>query len=106
MNNLAGGAYNAVGAVNMDSVSTGVFNNAGTFNKIMFPSLRIGYLVVPDELVDVFLSIRSWSDGCPPGVIQSRVRGSLLRPSSWGTCPERPRHSIDSASGEPAPATC
>ena len=30
--------------------------------------------------------------------------GSLLRPSSWGTCPERPRHTIDSASGDPAPA--
>ena len=38
--------------------------------------------------------------------ITLRMRGSLLRPSSWGTCPERPRHSIDSTSGEPAPATC
>lgn len=46
---------------------------AGTFNKIMFPSLRLGYLVVPEELVDVFLSIRTWSDGCPPGVIQAAM---------------------------------
>lgn len=39
----------------------------------MFPSLRLGYLVVPEELVDVFLSIRTWSDGCPPGVIQAAM---------------------------------
>jgi uncharacterized protein with PQ loop repeat len=31
------------------------------------------------------------------------MRGSLLRPGSWGTCPERPRHPIDSGSGDPAP---
>jgi uncharacterized protein with PQ loop repeat len=31
------------------------------------------------------------------------MRGSLLRPSSWGACPERPRHTIDSASRDPAP---
>jgi uncharacterized protein with PQ loop repeat len=33
------------------------------------------------------------------------MRGSLLRPRSWRTCPERPRHTIDSASGDPAIAT-
>ena len=32
------------------------------------------------------------------------VRGSLLRPSSWGTCPERSRDTADSAPGDPAPA--
>ena len=26
----------------------------GSFNKVMFPSLRLGYLVVPRELVEVF----------------------------------------------------
>jgi uncharacterized protein with PQ loop repeat len=29
------------------------------------------------------------------------MRGSILRPRSWGTCPESPRHTIDSA-----PAAC
>jgi GntR family transcriptional regulator/MocR family aminotransferase len=46
---------------------------AGTFNKIMFPSLRVGYLVVPEQLLDIFLSVRTWSDSCPPGVIQETL---------------------------------
>ena len=33
------------------------------------------------------------------------LRGSLLRPSDWRTCPERPPRPVDSASGDPAPAT-
>jgi uncharacterized protein with PQ loop repeat len=32
------------------------------------------------------------------------MRGSLLRPSSWGKSPERPPNTIDSAHGDPAPA--
>jgi GntR family transcriptional regulator/MocR family aminotransferase len=30
----------------------------GTFEGIMFPSLRIGYLVVPERLADVFITAR------------------------------------------------
>jgi uncharacterized protein with PQ loop repeat len=33
------------------------------------------------------------------------MRGSLLRPRSWRTCPERRPSRIDSASGDPAPAS-
>ncbi|HZC14774.1 MAG TPA: hypothetical protein VE270_12215 [Thermoleophilaceae bacterium] len=32
------------------------------------------------------------------------MRGPILRPSSWGTCPERLGHGVDAASGDPAPA--
>jgi GntR family transcriptional regulator/MocR family aminotransferase len=34
----------------------------GTFSKVLFPSLRLGYLIVPPELVDAFLAFRSAVD--------------------------------------------
>jgi len=34
----------------------------GTFNKVLFPSLRIGYLIVPSDLVSAFSRIRQASD--------------------------------------------
>src|SRR6266567_3680411 len=30
----------------------------GTFSKVVFPSLRLGYLVIPSSLVDRFLAVR------------------------------------------------
>ncbi len=34
----------------------------GTFSKVMFPALRLGYIVVPPGLVEVFLRAKSMSD--------------------------------------------
>jgi GntR family transcriptional regulator/MocR family aminotransferase len=34
----------------------------GTFNKVMFPALRLGYLVVPKDLVPAFSSARDATD--------------------------------------------
>jgi GntR family transcriptional regulator/MocR family aminotransferase len=44
---------------------------AGSFNKVLFSSLRLGYLVVPDRLVDPLLRLRYQTDRYPPGLSQA-----------------------------------
>lgn len=42
----------------------------GTFSKVVFPSLRLGYIVVPADLVERFLAVRRAMDLCPPTFYQ------------------------------------
>jgi GntR family transcriptional regulator/MocR family aminotransferase len=42
----------------------------GTFSKVLFPSLRLGYIVIPTDLVERFLTIRRTMDLGPPGFFQ------------------------------------
>ncbi|WP_038158935.1 PLP-dependent aminotransferase family protein [Verrucomicrobium sp. BvORR106] len=39
---------------------------AGSFNKMLFPNLRLGYVVLPPRLVEPFAVARSLSDRFPP----------------------------------------
>lgn len=43
----------------------------GTFSKTLFPALRLGYIVVPSDLVDHFAPARRATDICPPDLYQS-----------------------------------
>lgn len=38
----------------------------GTFSKVLFPSLRLGYLVAPTDLIGPLLAVRRCIDGYPP----------------------------------------
>ena len=44
---------------------------AGTFSKVTFPSLRLGYLVVPPSLLDVFAAARHFADFHSPFLEQA-----------------------------------
>ncbi len=43
----------------------------GTFSKVLFPSLRVGYLVIPTGLVDAFVATRHAMDVSPPHLYQA-----------------------------------
>jgi GntR family transcriptional regulator/MocR family aminotransferase len=45
----------------------------GTFSKTLFPSLRLGYMVIPADLVDRLAAVRRTMDLCPPQLYQAAL---------------------------------
>ncbi len=46
---------------------------AGTMSKILYPSLRLGYIIVPEQLVDSMAKIRSAMDQHSPAIDQATL---------------------------------
>src|SRR5258705_5130479 len=50
----------------------------GTFSKLLFPSLRLGYAVLPEDLVRPFAAARHLADRHSSGLLQAMLTEFML----------------------------
>ncbi|MFC3324333.1 MocR-like pyridoxine biosynthesis transcription factor PdxR [Mesorhizobium cantuariense] len=75
---------------------TGRVAYLGTFSKILFPGLRIGYIVVPEPLLDAVMAVRARSDRFPSTLAEGALT-DLLNEGHFAAHLRRVRRRVQAA---------